>query len=179
MAEPNPYDVSQMTSQYAQNLAPEYARSRASIANMLGGRGTMYGTPGVNKLSLLENQRMSDVGKYTQGLMQTQEQRAYDQPFKIGEMLGNMPGSSGTYQPGQGWSWTGGPTQTLGGRTTGAAEMKAGADVMTGQAERIKGLAQMLAPAYGGDASKALIVAPLILKLMNDNPNLFAGFTGA
>jgi len=64
----SPENISKMTGQYADTLEPQYARSRAQIAQTLGGRGSLYGTPGSNKLQLLENERMSDIGKYTAGL---------------------------------------------------------------------------------------------------------------
>lgn len=159
------YDVSSQVNQYAQNLEPQYARSRASIANMLGGRGTMYGTPGANQFSLLENQRMADIGKFGQGLMQTQEQRAYDQPFKLADYLGYTPGKTGTYTPGTGWNWTGGQQQTLAGQTTGAAVTKAGADVTTAKAEQWKGIAEMLG-SLTKDPTTAALYASIIAKLV-------------
>lgn len=120
-------NLQKLTGQYAQTLEPQYNRSMAQIANMLGGRGTLYGTPGSNNMQLLQSQKMTDIGKYLQGLQTTGleagrqerltgEQRAYETPFNLANLLGTMQGTQGTYNPQTGWNWTGGPTQTLAGQ---------------------------------------------------------------
>jgi len=74
----SPENISKMTGQYADTLEPQYARSRAQIAQTLGGRGSLYGTPGSNKLQLLEGQREANVGQYAAGLQGKGQQAAYE-----------------------------------------------------------------------------------------------------
>ena len=165
----NPHDVSSQVNDYAKLMEPQYQRSGASIANMMGGRGTLFGTPGSNKLQLLQASKLADIGKYGQGLMQTQEQRAYDQPFKMAELLGKTPGTTGQYQPGTGWTWQGGEQKTLPGYQTQYAGEQSQAMMNTATAEQIKGIASMI-----GSLPEAMRIpfAALIQQLMARNLNM-------
>lgn len=164
----SPQAIQDLTNQYASLLEPTYARSSAQIANTLGGRGTLYGTPGSNKLQLLQGQKMQQVGQFGQGLLTealgkrqgerlTAEQRAYETPYSMAQLTGYLPGTSGTYNPQTGWSWTGGQQETLAGqtgRTTAeAARQQALAEQQKAQATYWQGILNALGTASGGLAS--------------------------
>lgn len=145
----NQANIQDLMGQYANAMQPQYNRSAASIANILGGRGTLQGTPGLNQLQLLQAQRESDIGKYGMGLMQTGleagrqerltgEQRAYETPTNIAQLTGTLPGSTGTYSPTAGWTWTGSPTTTIGGTTAQAAMTQANNANLSNQVAQLK-----------------------------------------
>lgn len=145
-------NISKLTNQYANLLQPEYARSGAQIANYMGGRGTLYGTPGSNKLQLLEANKMNQIGQYGLGLMNTglgaqreerltNQQRQYESPTQLAQLLGYTPGSSGTYDVNTGgWNWTGGQTQTVGGQTAEAAQTQANAAMNEAKAKEMSAI---------------------------------------
>lgn len=85
--------VQGMTNQYAQLLEPQYQRSQAQLAQLLGGRGSLYSSGSANKMQLLQNQKLNQIGQYGQGLMQTQDTRQYEQPFREAALTGQYNGS--------------------------------------------------------------------------------------
>ena len=84
-----PEKISKLLGDYSSLLEPEYQRSRAQIANTLGGRGTLGGTPGSNKLQLLEGARLGQIGQYGMGL----EQSALEEPYRMAELTGYLGGT--------------------------------------------------------------------------------------
>lgn len=100
----NQGNIANVLDQYSKSLDPYYNRASAQIANTMGGRGTLYGTPGSNKLQLMQNEKLGKLGELSSNLMQTGmqgarqerllgEERTYEQPFREASLTGQYQGS--------------------------------------------------------------------------------------
>ena len=83
-----PQNIDALTQQYSSLLDPTYQRQAAQIAQTLGGRGTLYGTPGSNNLQLNANNQANQVGQFATTL----EQQGLQEPYQQAALTGNFMG---------------------------------------------------------------------------------------
>lgn len=94
--------IADLTSKFATALDPYYQRAGAQIAAQMP--GMLSGTPYMNKLQLLQGQKLSDIGNFTTGLLRDAlgatrderllaEQRAYEDPYRVANLVGTFMGT--------------------------------------------------------------------------------------
>jgi len=95
-------DISKATAAYEKAMRPRYERELAQLKTALGGRGTLYGTPWLEKggalAGALAGSYLGGLGEFEAGLRQTGMEKAYERPFKEAELTGYYTPAGGTPQ---------------------------------------------------------------------------------
>ena len=102
-------NIARMTDLYGKSQQAAYDRSMAQLLTSMGGRGTSYGTPYLNKGGQQATQLAGNVAGYEAGLRGqgleagrqerlTGEARAYEDPYRKTAQSGYLPGGGATFE---------------------------------------------------------------------------------